>query len=134
MEYSITGGRCHKYDFCLDQSCLSRQNTSFVATKLCVATKYFCPDRTFVATNIYHDKHNFVATDTCLSRQFFFYFVATELCKYHFCRHKGFVATNILLSLQKFCLDTHTFCRDKRRVFRDKHMFVATNTCLSRQK
>ena len=33
----------------------------FVATKLFVATKYFCHD-SFVATNICRDQHNFVAT------------------------------------------------------------------------
>ena len=37
----IIGGSCHKYHFCLDErfvatnTCLSRQNTSFVVTKVC---------------------------------------------------------------------------------------------------
>ena len=125
-----------------------------VTSMIFVETSRVCRDKTpLLSRQNYVSRQNifvqteplsrqiFITTNIILSRQtrvcrdnFFFNFVATELCKYHFCRHKGFVATNILLSLQKFCLDTHTFCRDKRRVFRDKHMFVATNTCLSRQK
>ena len=63
----------------VEQTSLAGAATSiiFVATKhvfrhdksMFVATKYFCHDKTFVATNICCDKH-FVATkDACLSRQ-----------------------------------------------------------------
>ena len=92
--------------FVVTDTCLSQQNTSFVATKLndkyaFVMTKellrqpYFCCDKKmcFVMTN------RFVTTKVCLSQQ-------------NFCHNKNFVATSILLSQQKTC-------------------FVATNRCLS---
>ena len=47
----IIGGSCHKYNFCRDKSivatitCLSRQDTSFVATKVCLPRKMFCRDK-----------------------------------------------------------------------------------------
>ena len=81
----------------------------------------------FITTNIILSRQTRVCCDKkfILSRQNYasIIFVATKvlLRQTIFCRYKSFVST-------------HTFCRDKRRVFRDKHMFVATNTCLSRQK
>ena len=74
----IIGGSCHKYNFCCDkcfvatntwlrQTCLSQQNTFFVARKLCfcqvlVATKIFCCDKhkhTFC-----HDKRHVLSRQT----------------------------------------------------------------------
>ena len=75
---TITGGSCHKYHFCRDKSfvatntCLSRQNPSFAATKVSLSReKYFCRDKSFVATSILLScqKTCFVATNTCFSRQ-----------------------------------------------------------------
>jgi len=61
---------CSQHVFVMTNACLSQQNTSFVMTKVCllgqnfcrakimfVATTYFCCDKTFVTTNICHDKH-----------------------------------------------------------------------------
>ena len=39
------------------------------------------------------------------------------------CCDKCFVATNIILSRQKFCLDKHTFVGTKDLFCRDKHVF-----------
>ena len=68
---------------------------------------------------ICRDKYVFVATKVCLSRQTFcrekIMFVATKRLPWQI-----FVATNTILSRQKFCCD-------------DKHTLAATNTCLSRQ-
>ena len=92
---AIIGGSCHKSHFCSDKyvfvatnMCFSRQNTSFVATKVSLQRQnYVCRDKTFVATNICRDKHVFVTTNvlsrqkTCLSRQnYACSFVATKLC------------------------------------------------------
>ena len=44
-------GSCHKYNFCRDKSML--QN-------------YVCRDNTFVATNIYRDKHVFIKEIKCI--------------------------------------------------------------------
>ena len=59
--------------------------------------------------------------------------------KYHFCRDRSFVATEVRLSRQKFLLRQAYFCCDKhmfvatKHVFRcDKSMLVATKL-LSRQ-
>ena len=92
---TITGGSCHKYHFCRDKQvfiatnrCLSRQNMSFVATKVCLSGQNFCRDKhIFVATNVLPlqayfcpDKHVFVAT------------------KHVFCRDKSMlVATKMIL-------------------------------------
>ena len=40
-----------------------------------------------------------------------------------------FVATNIILSQQKFCHNQHTFVATKDMFCHDKHMTVTTNTC-----
>ena len=74
--FSIIGGSCNKYHFCRDKHVFCRDKSMldvFVATKLCVATKYFYCDKTFVATkDVFclekHDKHVFVSTKP-LSRQ-----------------------------------------------------------------
>ena len=85
-----------------------------------VAAKYFFQTKPlsrqiFVTTNINLSRQTRACRDKKKP------FVATELCKYQFCCDKDFVATNILLSRQKFCLDKHIFCLDKRRVCRDKN-------------
>ena len=49
-------------------ACLSRQNTSFVATKVCLSRQnHVCRDKRFVVTNICRDKHVFVATKVILA-------------------------------------------------------------------
>ena len=97
---------------------LSRQNTSFVATKVCLSLQnYVCRDKrvfTFVAS---HWRSHFA--NTCLSRQ-----------KYA-CHDKRFVATNpktkdvfvatkifLLVAVQAY------FCLAKRRVCRDKKLYL----------
>ena len=78
---------------------LSRQNTSFVVTEVCLSRQtYFCHDKTFVATNISRDKHNFGCSGKLT-------FVATKMCLFR----------------QNICLDKHAFvvrniCCDKRFV------------------
>ena len=68
---SITGRSCHKDHFCRDKGfvtnvCFSRQNSAFVATKICLSRQnYACRDRTFVATNTYSSRQNF-----CLDKYF----------------------------------------------------------------
>ena len=150
IQSSIIGGSCHKYNFCRDKRRVlsqpkydaCRDYKTFVATDKhnFVATKYFCHDQTFVATNICRDtKHVFVvtifvvtsilllwqkmcfgATKTCLSRQ-----------KWA-CRDKSFVVTKLCLLLQIFVVtkllswqkDAKAyFCHDKRCVLsRPKHV------------
>ena len=106
---SVIGGSCYKYHFCCDKrfvatdTCLSRQNTSFVATKVCRDKSFiakelsrqniFCRDRTFVTTNICREKHNFVSVKV-LSRQAY------------------------------FCRDKHVFLATKQVFCRDKSMLV----------
>ena len=83
----------------------ARQNTSFVATEACLSRQtYFCQGKTFVATNISRDKHNFGCSGKLT-----------------------FVATKICLFRQNLCCDKHVFavrniCCDKR--------FVATEMLL----
>ena len=129
----ITGGSCHKYHFCRDKTtrvchdkhifvktntCLSRQNYT------CLSQAYFCQDKhLFVATKL----HVFVATSILLSRKTHFCRDKTRLLsrQKYAGRHKTFVTTN---TRQHFCRDNAQayFCRDKRLVCRDKHVFVAT--------
>ena len=103
----------------------SRQNTSFVATKVClplqnfcrhkiifVATKYFCRDKTFVATStcirLSRQQTCFVPTNTCLSRQ-------NYVCRYKYLSQKT-----------RVCRDMHTFVATKDVICCDEHVFVAT--------
>ena len=71
-------------------------------------------------------KHTFVATNTCLSRQNTF-----------FCRDKSMLAVTKNVSREN-CLSrqiaTKIICLSRQKFYRDKHIFVATDTCLSRQK
>ena len=86
----------------------TKQNTSFVTTKVCLLQQtYFCRDKTFVTTNVILAK----LQQMCLLRQNKC-FVVTKVCK-------SFVATNIILLWQNCCCPKHTF--------------VATNVCVSRQ-
>ena len=81
------------------------------------------------------DKHTFVPTNTRLSRQ-------THVCpdktllwswpKYA-CGNKTFVTTKLCLSHQNICR-ARSFVATKDVFCHDKHMFVATNTCLLQQK
>jgi len=86
---------CYKYYCCrAPNTCLSRKNTSFVATK------YACRDKRFVnkltSMLLLRQKTCFVATKVCLSRQNFcrdkVMFVATNIW-----RDRTFVATKIIL-------------------------------------
>ena len=84
---TITRVSCRKYHFCRDKcfvttnTCLSREKTSFVASKVCLSRWKFC-----------RDKIKFVATK---SRDKYSSWQARV------CRAKCFVATSILLSRQK---------------------------------
>ena len=52
-----------KYYFCRDKHVLSRQNTCFVATKVCLPRQNFCRDKImFVYKRFCLNKHAFVAT------------------------------------------------------------------------
>ena len=98
---AITGGSCHKHHFCHNRRCvffttnmrLLRQNTSFVATKICLPGHNFCRDKpNFVATKYFCNK-------ICLSRQAYF------------CRYKRYVLSrqtrvcrNKTMSRQKWSL------------------------------
>ena len=70
--------------------------------------KYFCCDKTFVATKSYvcQDKCMLVVTNLCLSQEIF---VMTKLLS----GQKCFIATNIILLQQNFCHDKHTFVATK---------------------
>ena len=96
-------------------SFLPQQNTSFVATKLCLPRRNVC-----------RDKIMFVATKNVFC-------VLSRLAD--FCRdeRRVFVATKICLSRQKFYRNKHTSVETKDVFCRDKHVFVATKR-LSRQK
>ena len=94
---------------------------------------HFCQDKSFIATNICHDKCVFVMTKV-LSQQAYFcrdkrcvLSQQTHVChdkismlrQNYVCRNKYlseqniFVATSILLSSQKTCSVSQNFCRDK---------------------
>ena len=68
--WSIIAGNCHKYHFCGDKqivatnTCLSRQNMSFVATRVYLSRQNLCRDQNISSgqTSFCRDKHTFVAT------------------------------------------------------------------------
>ena len=95
---SITGGSCHKYHFC--------RNKKFVMTHTCLSQQNTC---------LLQQNMSFVTTKVCCS------FVMTKLC---LSWQNIFVAANIILSWQKFCL----------LLSWQKKCFVMINTCLSKQK
>ena len=94
---------------------LSRQNTSFVVTKVCLSrqksvfifvTTKLLLRQIFVATNTFlsqqkfcYDKHIFVATKVCLSRQNYVCHDKTFVAIKIFCsgKHDSFVATKVIL-------------------------------------
>ena len=140
------GGSGYKYHFCRNKHvfvttnvCLPRQN--FCCNKIMlVVTKYFCHDKTFVVTNICHDKHGFVVT-------IFFFFLGIFFFFFFFGRDKH----TFLVTKHMFCSDKLVFVMTKKKlsqqnyVCRDKYLsFVTTKICrilvatkdkhLSRQK
>ena len=124
MFFGIIGGRSHKY--------------IFFATKVLSRQRRVCRDKTCLlsATNIIllrqkfcRDKHTFVVTNTCLSRQNMS-FVTTKVSW----SRQTILQRHIFFSWQNY---KHTFCRDKRRVLlrqtrlcHSKHAFVATKIIL----
>ena len=108
-------------------SFLSRQNTSFVSTKVCLSRQNF-----FSGQTCFSRHKSFVATSLLLSRQ-------TCVCRDKTCLLsrqkyscvKTFVATNIILSRQAyFCRDQRTVLSRLTRVRRDKSKLVATKNLL----
>ena len=91
VHLTSAGRSCHSIIVVATNTCLSQQNTSFDATKVCLSLQtYFCCD-----------KLNFSATNTCLSRQNILcrdqsMLVATNI-------DESLVAGSILLSRQKTC-------------------------------
>ena len=76
--------------------------------------------------SFYRDKH--------VSRQIFVNtsFVATKLCKYHFCRDKGFATTNIIfLSRRKFNRNKHTFVATKDVFCHEKQTACASRNIIA---
>ena len=99
--------------FCCDKKfchVFSRQNTSFVATKVCLPRQNFCCDKIIsVATNT---TELFVETNICRDKHDKIMFVETNICR----------------DKHSFVVTKDVFC-----VCRDKHVFVATKL-LSREK
>ena len=91
---------------------LSRQKYA-CRDKIMFVAINICREKTFVATNIYRNKHNFVATSILLSRQkLCFVFVAKKSRDKHIiCQEKHiFVALNICLLRQNFWRDKNDTC------------------------
>ena len=67
---NIIGGSCHKYHFCRDKyvfvmtnTCFSWQNTSFVATKVCLSRQNFGVTNIIFSRKMFcHDKLAFAVT------------------------------------------------------------------------
>ena len=84
-----------KHIFCHNESMLAVNLFFFLFSK------YFCHDKTFVMTNICHDKHVFVVTlvtRILLLRQVSCYKYNFFLTKYVFCHDKSMLAMTKLLS------------------------------------
>ena len=128
---SITGGSCHKYNFCCDKSfvvtnvCLPWQNfrhnkIMFVVTKRLLRQTHICRDKhTFVGTKdvLCCDKHVSGATKVSLSWQ-------------NFCRDKiMFVTRKVLLRQAYFCCNKRCVLSRQTRVCCNK-AFVATKMIL----
>ena len=110
---SITGRSCHKYHFLLWQK-FCRDKHVFVATKhIFCRDKIFCVDKTFVVTNICHNKHNFVVTKV-LSWRTCFFFATKDMCllqRKYACCDKTFVATKLCFSQQNYvCHNKNDTC------------------------
>ena len=83
--FCVTGGSCHKYNFCRDKTfvfgghkyaCREKHvcffhDKSFILTKTFCHDKQFCRDKSFVAASVLlsRQKTFFVPTNTCLLRQ-----------------------------------------------------------------
>ena len=112
----INGGSCHKYNFCRDKH-VSGQNTSFVATKVCLPRQNFRRNKMFVATNV-------------LSRQAYFFRDKNLFCrvKYNFVVYRDkiiLVPTNVL-SRQSVLLarqNTNKRLSQQTRVCRERSFF-----------
>ena len=121
-----------KHVFCRDKSML-------VTAKVLSWQTYFCRHKTFVATNICHDKHNVVMTKVRLSWQNFcrdkHIFVATKYLwqQTQFYLDESFVATSLLLLQQNKSFVTTKVCLSGQNFSCDKCMFVTTNIILSWQ-
>ena len=97
--YTIIGGSCYKYQFCRDKSfvttntCLSPQTRVYRdKTRLLSQQKYDCRDKImfvakkyfcFVATNICHDKHVFVATKVLSRQKLYLWQLAPVIGRWH---------------------------------------------------
>ena len=92
-------------------SFLSRQNTSFVSTKVCLPRQNICRDKICLSGQTFcHDKHTFVTT------------------KDVFCPDKH--DKSKLVATKVFCRDKHIFVATEDMFCRDKHMIVATKIIL----
>ena len=110
---NIIGGSRHKYHFLLWQK-FCRDKHVFVATKhIFCRDKIFCVDKTFVVTNICHNKHNFVVTKV-LSWRTCFFFATKDMCllqRKYACCDKTFVATKLCFSQQNYvCHNKNDTC------------------------
>ena len=86
--------------------CLSRQNTSFVATKVCLQRQNFCRAIIIFVTTKYFCRDKYFRENTCLSRQAYFgrdkrhALSRQSTCLFRqncVCRNKCFVATKMIL-------------------------------------
>ena len=118
---------------------VSWQNTSFVATKVCLLQQqkmswqnYVCCNKAFVTTNIWCDKLVFVTTN----------FVMTNMCllqQKHACHDKRFAVTKSCWLQQIFVMTKllwRLFVLRKKlwqNFCYNKHTFVMKNSCLSQQ-
>ena len=91
--FLLWGKFCHvKLMLVTTNTCLSQQNTSFVAIKVCLPQQNFCHNKImFVVTKYFCHGKTFVIIFLCLSWQ-------------------TFVATSILLSWQTMCFVTTNMC------------------------
>ena len=107
----------HKNVFVATDTCLLWQNTSFVATKVCLSRQMFCRNKSMLdATNVL-SWQIFVATNTILSQQNLCHGKLTFCCDKHM-----FVMTKHVFCCDKSILSWQKFCHSK-------HTFVVTNFC-----
>ena len=83
--------------------------------KYACCDKHVCQNKTFVATNICLDKHNFVTTKVLLQQAYFcrdkHVFVATKVV---FCCDKSMLVMTNFFFTTNMCLAWQTFCRIKK--------------------
>ena len=141
----IIGRSCHKYHFCRgrnlsQQTRVCRNKTSFVTIKVCLLWQKFgrennCRDKIFLSRQNL-SQQIFVVTNIILLWQTCVHMlVETKLLSWQtcVCCDKSCVATDIILSWQKFCHSKHNFVVTKDMFCCDKHMFVMTKD-LSQQR